>query len=134
MDYVRYAYIALLGWGLWAIGSKILSKHLNTISITFWISFWSFIFLVLFIIIFKKNLQGDHHSLYTLPVGFVSLIAVIAFYRALTTGPASVVIPLANLYVLFPVVYGFIILKEPITLTRMLGILFALIASILLSR
>lgn len=134
MDYVRYAYIALLGWGFWAIGSKILSKHLNTISVTFWISFWSFVFLVLFIIILKKNLPCNHHSLYALPVGFVSLIAVLAFYQALTTGPASVVIPLTNLYVLFPVVYGFIILKEPITLTRMLGILFALIAGILLSK
>lgn len=134
MDYVRYAYIALLGWGFWAIGSKILSKHLNTISVTFWISFWSFIFMVLFIIIFKKNLECNHHSLYALPVGFVSLIALLAFYRALATGPASVVIPLTNLYVLFPVVYGFIILKEPITLTRMLGILFALIAGILLSK
>ncbi len=134
MDYIRYAYIALLGWGLWAIGSKILSKHLNTISITFWISLWYLIFLVLFIIIFKHSLQYNHHSIYALPVGFVSLIAVLAFYRALTTGPASVVIPLTNLYVLFPVIYGFIMLKEPITLNRLLGILFALVASILLSK
>ncbi|MGQ9465377.1 MAG: EamA family transporter [bacterium] len=134
MEYIKYAYIALLGWGFWAIGSKVLSKHLDAINVTFWIALWSFIILVLFIIFFSNNLQCNHHSFYALPVGFVSFIAVLSFYRALTAGPASVVIPLTNLYVLFPVLYGFVILKEPITLNRVLGIFFALLASILLSK
>ncbi|MEO0094275.1 MAG: EamA family transporter [candidate division WOR-3 bacterium] len=134
MDYIRYAYIALLGWGLWAIGSKVISQHLNTVSTSFWISLWSLIFLIFYIIFFKNSLQVNNHSLYAIPVGFVSLIAILAFYQALKTGPASVVIPLTNLYVLFPVVFGFIILKEPITINRVLGIAFAIIASFLLSK
>ncbi|MEO0123174.1 MAG: EamA family transporter [candidate division WOR-3 bacterium] len=134
MDYIKYAYIALLGWGLWAIGSKVISQHLNTVSTSFWISLWSLIFLIFYIIFFKNSLQFNNHSLYAIPVGFVSLIAILAFYQALKTGPASVVIPLTNLYVLFPVVFGFIILKEPVTINRILGIAFAIIASFLLSK
>ncbi len=134
MDYVKYAYIALLGWGLWAIGSKVVSQHLNTVSTSFWISLWSLVFLMFYIVFFKNSLQFNHYSLYAIPVGFVSLIAILAFYQALKTGPASVVIPLTNLYVLFPVIFGFILLKEPITLNRILGITFAIIASFLLSK
>ncbi|MEO0129303.1 MAG: EamA family transporter [candidate division WOR-3 bacterium] len=134
MDYIKYAYIALLGWGLWAIGSKVISQHLNTVSTSFWISLWSLIFLIFYIIFFKNSLQFNNHSLYAIPVGFVSLIAILAFYQALKTGPASVVIPLTNLYILFPVVFGFIILKEPVTINRVLGIAFAIIASFLLSK
>jgi drug/metabolite transporter (DMT)-like permease len=37
------------------------------------------------------------------------------------------------MYVIFPVLYGFILLKEPITLTRVFGIIFAVIATIFLS-
>ncbi len=134
MDYIKYAYVALIGWGFWAIGSKVLSQHLNTISTTFWISLWSLVFLILTAAVFKRNLQFNQHALYAIPVGFISLLAILAFYRALKTGPASVVIPLTNLYVLFPVVFGFAILKEPITLNRLLGIFFAIVASYFLSR
>ncbi|MEO0185749.1 MAG: EamA family transporter [candidate division WOR-3 bacterium] len=134
MDYIKYAYIALVGWGLWAIGSKIVSQHLNTVSTSFWISLWSLIFLIFYIIFFKNSLQFNNHSLYAIPVGFVSLIAILAFYQALKAGPSSVVIPLTNLYVLFPVIFGFVILKEPITINRILGIGFAIVASILLSK
>lgn len=134
MDYIKYAYIALLGWGFWAIGSKILSQHLNTISVSFWISFWSLLFLTIYIVFYRNQLQFNSHSIYSLPVGLFSLIAILSFYRALKDGPASVIIPLTNLYIIFPVIFGFIILKESITVNKILGIIFAIAASILLSR
>jgi transporter family protein len=132
MDHIKYAYVALVGWGIWAIGSKWLSQHLNTTSVSFWISFWSLFFLSIFII-FKKNLAFNNYSLYAIPIGIVSLVAIIAFYRALRTGPASVVIPLTNLYLIFPVIFGFVFLKEAITVPRIAGIVCAIAASILLS-
>lgn len=73
------------------------------------------------------------YVLYAIPVGIVSLIAIIAFYRALKTGPSSVVLPLTNMYVILPVLFGFIVLKEPVTPARVIGIVFAILAAILLS-
>ncbi|MEO0138034.1 MAG: EamA family transporter [candidate division WOR-3 bacterium] len=134
MDYIKYGYIALIGWGCWAIGSKILSHHLNAVSTSFWVSFWSLLFLVLYLTFFKKPLQFNSYSLWAIPIGWISLVAILAFYQALKTGPASVVIPLTNLYVLFPVIFGFIILKEPITLNRIIGIACAILATVLLSK
>ena len=132
MDYVKYAFVALIGWGLWAIGSKLLTQYFNTLSTTFWISFWSIVFLTVFIF-FRRNLMINIYVLYAIPVGIVSLIAIIAFYRALKTGPSSVVLPLTNMYVILPVLFGFIVLKEPVTPARVIGIVFAILAAILLS-
>ncbi len=75
----------------------------------------------------------NKHILYAVPIGLVSLVAILGFYKALKIGPTSVVVPLTNMYVIFPVLYGFIFLRETITTTRILGIVFAIIATIFLS-
>jgi transporter family protein len=111
---------------------KILTKHMNASSTSFWISLWAIVFLTLYIL-FRRNLIVNTHVLYAIPVGFVSLCAILAFYRALQTGPASVVIPLTNLYVVLPVLYGLFVLKESLTTVRTIGIVLAVVASILLS-
>lgn len=132
MDYIKYAFIAMVGWGFWAIGSKIMTRYFNTVSTSFWISLWAIIFLSLYII-FRKNLMINKYVFYTLPIGFISLFAILAFYKALKIGPISVVVPLTNMYVIFPVLFGFIVLKEAITLTRIIGIICAVLATIFLS-
>lgn len=132
MDYVKYAYIALIGWGFWAIGSKMMTRYFNTSSTSFWISLFGFVFLSIYLI-FRKDLMVNKHIFFAVPVGLVSIIAILSFYKALKIGPASVVVPLTNMYVIFPVLFGFIILKETISITRILGIIFALLAAILLS-
>jgi transporter family protein len=132
VDYVKYAFIALVGWGFWAIGSKLLTRYFNTLSTTFWISFWSILFLT-FLILFRRSLMINKYVIYTAPIGLVSLIAIIAFYKALSIGPSSVVLPLTNMYVILPVLFGFIVLKEAVTLFRVLGIVFAILATIFLT-
>ncbi|UCG30764.1 MAG: EamA family transporter [candidate division WOR-3 bacterium] len=132
MDYVKYAFVALVGWGLWAIGSKLLTRFFNTLSTTFWISFWSIVFLTFFLL-FRKNLMFNKYVLYSIPVGIISLVAMISFYKALKLGPSSVVLPLTNLYVILPVLFGFIVLKESVTVVRVIGIVFAVLAAVLLT-
>jgi len=75
----------------------------------------------------------NNYAFYAAPIGLVSIIAMLAFYKALKIGPVSVVIPLTNMYLIFPVLFGFIVLKETITITRVLGIFFAILATVLLS-
>ncbi len=132
MNYIKYSFIALVGWGFWAIGSKIMTRYFNTVSTSFWISFWAIIFLSIFLL-FRKNLMINSYVFYTIPIGLISLVAILAFYKALKIGPASVVVPFTNMYVLFPVLYGFIFLRESITTTRILGIICAILATVFLS-
>jgi len=132
VDYIKYTFIALIGWGFWAIGSKMMTRHFNTSSISFWISLSGIVFLSIYLV-FRRDLMVNKHVLYAVPIGLVSLVAILGFYKALKIGPASVVVPLTNMYVIFPVLYGFIFLRETITTTRILGIVFAIIATVFLS-
>jgi transporter family protein len=132
MAHLKYAMIALIGWGFWAIGGKMLTRYFSATSTTFWVSFWSMVFIIVYVMA-TKNLEFTPHSFFAVPVGFVSFVAILAFYKALQLGPASVVVPFTNMYVIFPVLFGFIILREAITLPRVLGIVCALLATILLS-
>jgi transporter family protein len=75
----------------------------------------------------------NKYVIYSIPVGLISLVAIIAFYKALKIGPSSVVLPLTNMYVILPVLFGFIVLKEPITMIRVLGIIFAILAAVFLT-
>jgi len=75
----------------------------------------------------------NKYVFYSVPVGLVSLVAIVAFYKALKIGPSSVVLPLTNMYVILPVLFGFIVLKEPVTVPRVLGIVFAILAAVLLT-
>jgi transporter family protein len=132
MAYTKYAFIALVGWGFWAIGSKMLTRYFNVTSTTFWISLFSLFFLMIYIGI-TRSLMVNRHVFYAIPVAICSIVAIIAFYKALQIGPASVVVPLTNMYVIFPVLFGFIFLREAVTVTRVLGIVCAVLATVLLS-
>lgn len=132
MEYTKYAFIALIGWGFWAIGSKLLTRYFNTLSTTFWISFWSILCLTAFLLL-RRNLMVSRHAFLALPVGLVSLVAIAAFYKALKIGPSTVVLPLTNMYLILPVLFGFIVLKEPVTIPRVAGIILAIVATVLLS-
>ena len=131
MDYMRYAFVALVGWGFWAIGSKIMTRYFNTVSTSFWISLATIVFLS-FYIVHRRSLMFNAHALIAIPIGFVSMIAMLALNQGLKYGPASVVMPIANMYIIFPVVFGFIFLHEAIVLPRVLGIVCAILATVFL--
>lgn len=132
MGYLKYTFLAVLGWGCWAIGSKLLSRHFNPTSTTFWISFWSIIMLSA-VVLFRRNLAVSGHALWAIPVSVASLVAILSFYKALQTGPISIVIAITNMYIVLPVIFGLLFLKEPLSATRILGFLFAAVATVLLS-
>lgn len=132
MASLKYAYIAMVGWGFWAIGSKLLGKYFNAENISFWVSSWSLVGIAAFVL-FKRALIVNQYSLLALPVGVCSMIAILSFYRALQVCPTSVAVCLSNLYLVFPVAFGVIFLKEAITLPRAIGIVLAIAAGVLLS-
>ena len=52
-----------------------------------------------------------------------SVIGQLAFYRALKSGALSQVIPVAGAYPLVAAVLGWLVLREPLTISRAIGIL-----------
>jgi uncharacterized membrane protein len=61
-------------------------------------------------------------------------VASVLFYVAIRKGPASVVMPLTGMYILIPALLGFIFLKEPPTVTHILGLACAGLAVFFLTR
>jgi uncharacterized membrane protein len=132
MGYLKYTFLALFGWGFWAIGSKLLTRHFNATSMTFWTSLSSIIILSAFILI-RKNLIVSNHIVWAIPVSITSLIAILSFYKALSTGPSSVVISITNMYLVFPIIFGIVFLKEAVTITKAIGFALAVLATLFLS-
>jgi transporter family protein len=71
--------------------------------------------------------------IYALLVGATLVGGLYTFYMALSSGKASIVVPLTALYPIVTVVLSFLILKESITLTQGLGVVLAIVSIILLS-
>lgn len=132
MHYLEYAGITLLAWGVWAIGGKIMTRHLDAASTAFWTTLCGLLFMTLYLLL-RRSIMINKYVFYGIPMGFLAAVAMLTFYEALKTGPASVVLPFTNLYVLFPVLYGFVMLHETITFARILGIVCAIAAGVLLS-
>lgn len=61
-------------------------------------------------------------------------ISVISLYTALSRGPVSTVVPIYAMNMAVAALIGFALLGEPISLTRIFGILMAAVAVFLLTR
>jgi len=66
--------------------------------------------------------------------GLLGGLGFFFFYQALAQGPASTVIPLSSLYFLVAAVLAVVFLHEPVTVKKVLGILFAVASIVLLTR
>jgi bacterial/archaeal transporter family protein len=71
---------------------------------------------------------------YSLLIGALMFIGTISLLAALKIGEASIVVPIGRLGFVVTAVCAFIFLNETITITKILGILSAVIAIFLLSR
>ncbi len=60
--------------------------------------------------------------------------SILSYYKALSLGPASVVVPIFALSLTIAVVLGLVVLGEPIRPVRVAGIGFAVLAIVLLTR
>jgi transporter family protein len=66
--------------------------------------------------------------------GVVLAASILSYYRALSLGHASVVVPIFALSFTVATVLGFIVLGEPVKATRVAGVVLAAAAIVLLTR
>ena len=63
-----------------------------------------------------------------------SFVGQLAFYQALKSGAISQVTPVAGAYPLIATLLGWMVLREPLTLSRLLGVVCVVVGVILLRR
>lgn len=65
--------------------------------------------------------------------GALLAIGLLAYYRALELGPVSVVVPIYGLFIAVSSIIGIVALEESLTVRNGLGIVFAVLAVVLMS-
>jgi uncharacterized membrane protein len=132
MDYRLLSVLALVLWGAWGFLAKIVSSSVSPQSLAFWSTIATVIPVAAFALTDSTGRWTRPHPL-ALSAGLAYGLALVFFFIALRRGPASVVVPLSGMYILVPAVLGFIFLKEPLTVTHVLGLGCAGLAVLFLS-
>lgn len=76
---------------------------------------------------------GDPRMRYVLAAGLCLSVGIIAYYRALSVGRVSVVAPVFAMFFVVSSAVGVVVLDEPVTARKLLGVGFAVVAVILVA-
>ncbi|PSQ10792.1 multidrug transporter [Halobacteriales archaeon QS_5_70_15] len=75
----------------------------------------------------------DTHVLFAYAAGLTLTGAVVGYFRALSTGPASVVVPIYGMFIAGGAILGILVLNEPASPKKLLGLGLATVAVLLIS-
>jgi len=75
----------------------------------------------------------DTHVLFACAAGLTLTGAVVGYFRALSTGPASVVVPIYGMFIAGGAILGILVLNEPAPPRKLLGLGLATVAVLLVS-
>ncbi len=82
----------------------------------------------------KSGLGFSRPTLFLAVAAVVLGFAIFSYYRALSLGPASVVVPIFAMSFTVAATLGFVVLGEPFRATRAVGLALAALAIVLLTR
>ncbi|MFZ5763989.1 MAG: EamA family transporter [Thermodesulfobacteriota bacterium] len=128
------ALLALCCYGLWGFFPKIAVSHINPQSALVYEVAGAL--LVGLIILLLPGFQPEHHPrgiAFALLTGIAGMTGTLFFFVAAQRGKISVVASLTALYPLITVLLAAALLREPLSLRQLCGLLLALIAIFLLS-
>ena len=124
-------YIAISG--LWGFFLKIISRHLDWKTTMFYV--WIGVSAVYLVFITKKvDFSWSKFHLFAIFTGMLAAMSAMAFYKALSLMPGSLVIPLSSLYVVITVILCLVFLREAVSLRIVSGIILSIISIILLMK
>jgi transporter family protein len=82
----------------------------------------------------KVPIVWNKYVVYGCLVGLWWSGIMVMYYTAIARGPLSVVIPIFNMNLIIPALLGFLFLNEPMTASKILGLIFASLAVVFLTR
>ncbi|MBI2671964.1 EamA family transporter [Candidatus Woesearchaeota archaeon] len=129
-----YSLLAVLTWGVWGFFGKLASNYIPGVYIRIFETIGIVMTTILLLFFIKFEFPSSNIGIfYAIVTGFIGSLGVLFFYFAIKSGKLAVVVPLTALYPALTVLLSVLILKEQINLYQGIGILFAIIAGILLS-
>lgn len=133
-NWLIFAVITLLMWGLWGFFPKLATSYMDPKSVLVYEVIGTLIvgIVVLSLLRFKPEVHTKGIT-FAILTGISGGVGLLFFLFAISRGKASIVVTTTALYPLVTIILASLLLKEPITLKQGIGIIFALIAMLLLS-
>ncbi len=136
-SWLVYSLLSIVLWGFWGFGMKLAYRGSNWVYVYFISAIASFSLALTVFVLSRggaNNLSPSWKTiLITLASGLCSGGGYLCFVKALEKGDASLVVPITALYPALTVVLAILLLGERLTILKMMGILLALAAGVLIS-
>jgi bacterial/archaeal transporter family protein len=134
-SWYAYSMLTVLLWGFWGVFTKLAVAYSKPRSMLLFqaVGVLAFAVLVLFLLRFSVewSAKGFVFSFFG---GLVAFVGFLTFFLALEQGSVSTVVTLSALYPVVTILFSIAFLREKLSGTQGLGIILALIASVLLAR
>jgi len=131
MNYIGWSVIALIAYTLVAPLMKIATESIPSDVATV-ISNTILVIVALVVVAAADHPVAEYvthpKAPYMYAAGFCLAVGILAYYRALSMGPVSVVTPVFGLFLVTSSIAGVAVLDEPFTARKAAGIGFALLA------
>ncbi len=134
MDYLTMTFLSMVLIGFNTFAVKLVSRHIAPELLLVMKFGIGTIGLIIYLSYVKVPIVWNKYVLYVCLIGIWWSGIMVLYYTAIARGPLSIVIPLFSLNLVIPAVLGFIFLNEPLTFSKGLGLVFACLAVMLLTR
>ncbi|MBT8489967.1 MAG: EamA family transporter [Deltaproteobacteria bacterium] len=127
--WLMYALFATGLWGLWGFFGKMASRTITSHNLLVVASAGCIVALVLGLILYSKSLPFRWNTInyfYGFLSGFVLIIGLFFFYKALAHGEVTRVVVITATYPLVTLVLAYLFLREPLSFQKALGALLAI--------
>ncbi len=132
-----FVLLAFVLWGLWAFLIKLAGRYFTSgFTLLLYGASYFIVVTLLSLLFFRNEINKDIFNIglvFIVIASIASGLANLFFYSALSKGNASLVVPLTALYPLITIILSLVILKESLSFYQIIGIVFALVAGVLLS-
>jgi len=130
-----YALLTVFTWGLWGFFGKIASNYVKPRQALLFQTAGVLVFALL--VLALENFRIEWHAAgctWAAVAGFFAYVGFLTFFAALEQGATSTVVTLSALYPLVTILLSITFLHEKLTPREGVGIVLALIASVLLAK
>ena len=138
MSYIAWTIIAMASYAIMIILLKFSLRDIPPEAAVFVTNAFLVIFAFLWAIYrgvkITDHLALNQPTLYLVLAGLALSVGIISLYMALSRGPISTVSPLFGMNIAVVAILGFVILKEPLSIERIAGVILAAGAVFLLAR
>lgn len=129
-----YAVLTVVTWGLWGVFSKLASNHAKPRQALLFQTAGVLAFAVVVLVIERFKIEWNLAGFSWAALGgFLAFVGFLTFFAALEQGKASTVVTLSALYPLVTILVSIVFLHEKLSARQGIGIVLALIASVLLA-